>query len=181
MKKLVLILISISCLIFGYLFGTRLLPKIKKDIRIRNYNLSFAQKKYSNWNKDKLIVNFADKETLFADYESENDEFAIFFWATWCPFCKAELDLVKDITLKYNIVGLPFDNDSGYFTYFVNKKNVPWGNIVNGIDGNGELEFIARKNDFDVPLIPSIWIIKDGLVDEIFVGSKRIEEFASTL
>ncbi len=185
MKKNIAILVAAVCLalgcVLGYFAGTYFLPKIQKDMRNKSYTLESAQKKYSSWEKDRLVVKFDGVEKTLSDYENEHQNFAIFFWATWCPYCKDNLDFIKSMAAKSNIIGMPFDDDSEYFNFYVEKKSLNWGNIVKSVTLDGSVDFVPREDSFDVQLIPSVWIIKNGSVEKIIVGSKNLHELETLL
>ena len=73
------------------------------------------------------------------------------------------------------IIGLPYDRDTEYFNWFIDRHKLSWDNLLRQ-DSPGKTTFVQRKGHFYVPLIPSWWLIENGTVSDIFVGNKGKEE-----
>lgn len=160
----------------AFLFGilsVSLYPRLKKKIEISGYTKEKCQKNFQKWNYGDLFLN-KDGE-LLESFMKNNERFVIFFWATWCPFCKPQLEVAKTLTeCGIPVIGCPYEKDAEYFDFFIEKKNIEWDNLVQYKDNSKK--FIIRKDEFQATLIPSWWVIENGKVKELFVGTKGSNE-----
>lgn len=162
-------------------------PKIKKNLRKKSYTEKLARNLFSKWDKKNLFLDFdsaglenSSGETL-EDFLSQNETAIIYFWATWCPWCRKATDLNESILQKgIPMVALPFDSDKDYFEYYMIKHEVGYKNIFS-VDSDGTANFLERKNEFDIPSIPSWWLLKNGEISKIFIGDKGKEEIKKLL
>lgn len=167
------IMLSLSSFLLG-MAVVAAIPLCRKFIRLKLYTTRHSAELFQKWDKEKLVLNTSDNP--LADFLEENEQFVIFFWATWCPYCKMMMD-ANDILVErgITIIGLPYDNDAEYFTWFVGKYGIGWDNLLRQEYPEGR-SFIQRKADFYIPLIPSWWLIENGKVSNIFVGSRGKEK-----
>lgn len=150
------------------------IPSCKKIIRLKRYTVNQSASLFQKWDKKNLVLNSNGKP--FSEFINENKCFVVFFWATWCPYCKDTMDANKILAERnIAIIGLPYDYDSEYFNWFVDKHNFGWDNLLR-LDSHGKTSFVQRKGHFYVPLIPSWWLIENGTVSEIFVGNQGKEK-----
>ena len=177
MEKIISILLLLLVFVLG-VFVVKIVPKVEKFFRVHSYNNKYASERYKKWDKNTIYLESG--ETL-TEYESNHDEFIIFFWATWCPHCKKILDTMQQLSKKNNCIGLPYDKDFDYYSCFIQTKNFPFANLVTDLSSDGSFKFIQREGIFYVPLIPSCWVIKNGEVQEIFVAEVGIEEIKEHL
>ncbi len=165
-----------------FLLGMVLSPSapLVKSIRKKFlYTRGVAQRLYNKWDKDDLI--FAEDEKSFAEFSRENEKFIVYFWATWCPYCRDVTDVINLISMDAEIplVALTFDDDKKKLADYRSEKEINWRNIVKKSDSGWE--FVKRENQYNIPLIPSVWLLENGKVKRIFVGSDKIKEIPDFL
>jgi len=63
---------------------------------------------------DFKIETIEGKEMKLSDFK-DNKPILLYFWASWCPYCKEDLGIVKDIYPKYadKVTFLAVDLDTG--------------------------------------------------------------------
>ena len=63
---------------------------------------------------DFKIKTIEGKEMKLSDFK-DNKPILLYFWASWCPYCKEDLGIVKDIYPKYadKVTFLAIDLDTG--------------------------------------------------------------------
>ena len=152
---------------------------LKSHIKQWRYTAGSAQKMYDSWEKSALF--FESGGESFESFAQKNESFILYFWATWCPHCKNIFPQMQNLkNANIPTVALPFDTDwDSYHLY--REKNAPfWQDLVQH-SKDGEAVFVPRKDAFDIPLIPSVWIIKNGKVQKIFVGESGAKKFFSYL
>ncbi len=92
----------------------------------------------------------------------------VFFWATWCPYCRDRLPAILDLHDQFHprgfeIVGISLDRDLKALRQFVRDKKVPWLNLVGTGQGNGMTFPLADK--YGVDGIPMTFLLgTDGRV-----------------
>lgn len=64
-------------------------------------------------------------------------------------------------------------------SFFLDKKSISFGNVFKEVFPDGSVDFVPREKNFAIPLIPSVWVVKNCSVEKIIVGSKHIEELGS--
>ena len=167
------IALSISTFFLGIAVVVAI-PSCRKFIQLRRYTANHSASLFQNWGKESLVLNSDGKP--FSEFINENDRFVIFFWATWCPYCKESIDANKILAERdVAIIGLPYDRDAEYFNWFIDRNKLGWDNLLRQ-DSSGKTSFVQRKGHFYVPLIPSWWLIENGTVSDIFVGNKGKEK-----
>lgn len=63
---------------------------------------------------DFTINTIEEKEIKLSEFKN-NKPILLYFWASWCPYCKEDLSIVKDIYPKYadKVTFLAIDLDTG--------------------------------------------------------------------
>lgn len=79
-----------------------------------------AQQLSAGINKGDLPPDFSintidGKQYRLSQFKEENKPVLLYFWATWCPFCSQDFDIVKNIYPKYadKVTFLAIDLDLG--------------------------------------------------------------------
>ena len=171
MKKA--IALSISTFFLGVAMVVAI-PSCRKFIRLKRYTANYSASQFQNWDKESLVLNSDGKP--FSEFINENDRFVIFFWATWCPYCKEAMGANKILAERnVAIIGLPYDRDAEYFNWFIDRHKLSWDNLLRQTS-LGKTSFIQRKGYFYFPLIPSWLLIENGAVSDIFVGNQGKEK-----
>ncbi|MBR1403653.1 MAG: redoxin domain-containing protein [Treponema sp.] len=170
---LVYVLIALVFFVAGMIFvpsGT-LVRKVQKSL---SYTKSISQKLYDGWEKDKLY--FSDGTSL-KDFENSNENYIIYFWATWCPHCRnitGEVNSLKNAGIP--LIGLTFDASKDEYNSYRTENPCFWEDLFQK-DENGEFVFCPRKDSYNIPSIPSVWVVEKGKVKELYRGEERIKKF----
>ncbi len=171
------IIVALFAFFAGMLFCQQ--EKIVYFIRSKmNYTKGTAQKLYKQWDKSKLFF-YSDSgdSKSFTEFEAENKTYALYFWATWCPHCINVFETVAASSKNIPFASLPFEkNEESYLAYKREHDDYLWQDLV--LYENGEKKFILREKEFNVPLIPSVWFVKNGKVKKVFIGEKGIKKFS---
>ncbi len=177
-KVLPYAVVAILFFFAGFVSSPGSVPRKKIEKKLM-YTRGVAQRLYNKWDKDDLI--FAEDEKSFAEFSRENEKFIVYFWATWCPYCRDVTDVITSISTDAEIplVALTFDDDKKKLADYRSEKGINWRNIVKKSD-NG-WEFVKREKQYNIPLIPSVWLVENGKVKRIFVGSDKIKEIPDFL
>lgn len=166
-------LVSIFLAFLLGMLSISLYPRLKKKVEISGYTKEKCQKNFRQWNYQELYLDKSGES--FDSFIKDNKRFVIFFWATWCPFCKPQFEVTKTlIESGIPVIGCPYEKDAEYFDFFITKKNIEWDNLIQYKDNSKK--FIVRKDEFRAALIPSWWVIENGSVKELFVGTKGSSE-----
>lgn len=167
---------------FFFLAGMFVGPKgsnLKSKMKTWRYTKTAAQRLYEQWDKSSLFLE-SSGESLDS-FEKKNGTFILYNWATWCPHCKKINPSMQRLE-KASIptIALTFDVDWDSYRLYREKEKPFFQDLVMH-DESGKNEFVPRKNEFDIPLIPSVWIVKNGSVQKIFVGEPGAEKLFSYL
>lgn len=166
--------------LFAFFAGMLLCPQGKVVHLIRskmNYTRGTAQKLYKQWDKSKMFF-YSDSgdSKSFTEFEAENKTYALYFWATWCPHCVNVFETVATSSKNIPFASLPFEKKEESYIDYKSKHDYLWQDLV--LHENGGQKFIPREKEFNVPLIPSVWLIKNGKVKKVFIGEKGIKKFS---
>ena len=167
--------------LFAFFAGMLLCPQGKVVHLIRskmNYTRGTAQKLYKQWDKSKMFF-YSDSgdSKSFTEFEAENKTYALYFWATWCPHCVNVFETVATSSKNIPFASLPFEKKEESYIDYKSKHDYLWQDLV--LHENGGEKFIPREKEFNVPLIPSVWLVKNGKVKKVFIGEKGIKKFSS--
>ena len=166
--------------LFAFFAGMLLCPQGKVVHLIRskmNYTRGTAQKLYKQWDKSKMFF-YSDSgdSKSFTEFEAENKTYALYFWATWCPHCVNVFETVATSSKNIPFASLPFEKKEESYIDYKSKHDYLWQDLV--LHENGGQKFIPREKEFNVPLIPSVWLIKNGKVKKVFIGETGIKKFS---
>jgi peroxiredoxin len=123
-----------------------------------------------------LIINAGEQAPLFAATTLDKQELKLEdlrgkvvlldFWATWCAPCIAQMPKVKQAYEQFGadggfvVVGISLDQDEAAVKQFVEKRGMPWPQIVLG---PSEQNPVAKK--YNVTGVPATFLIgRDGKV-----------------
>lgn len=167
--------------LFAFFAGMLFCQKEKLVYLIRskmNYTKGTAQKLYKQWDKSKMFFYSDSSDSKpFTEFEAENKTYALYFWATWCPHCVNVFETVATSSKNIPFASLPFEKKEESYIDYKSKHDYLWQDLV--LHENGGQKFIPREKEFNVPLIPSVWLIKNGKVKKVFIGEKGIKKFSS--
>lgn len=172
------IIVALFAFFAGMLFFQK--EKLVHLVRSKmNYTKGTAQKLYKQWDKSKMFFySDSDDSKSFTEFEAENKTFALYFGATWCPHCVNVFETVATSSKKIPLASIPFEkNEESYLAYKREHDDYLWQDLV--LHENGKQKFIPREKEFNVPLIPSVWLVKNGKVKKVFIGERGIKKFSS--
>ncbi len=181
-KSLLKIVVVVFCCAFCFFAGMFVGPNgsnLKSKMKGWRYTASLAQKLYDQWDKDALF--FESGGGTLSQFVQNNGTFILYNWASWCPHCKKiNSDLQKLQNAAVPTIALTFDTDWDSYRLYREKNALFWRDLVHKTT-TGENQFVIRENEFDVPLIPSVWIVQDGKIKKIFVGESGVPKLFSYL
>jgi peroxiredoxin len=99
------------------------------------------------------------------------------FWATWCSPCVAEMPNIKKALNEYGasgdfvVIGVSLDGDEAIVRKFIDKKEIPWTQIVGGpVPGNPVAE------SYNVVGIPATYLLdRNGKVIATDIRGRQLE------
>ena len=100
------------------------------------------------------------------------------FWATWCPPCKAELEVLKKVNAEYagkiTIISIDVGEDPDLVASFVTRHGITWTVLL---DVKGE---VARA--YGVKGIPTLFFVdENGAIRWVHVGYVSYEKLKSMI
>ncbi len=123
MKKLVLFLLLIASAVIGRAQGKQdLLPvgTVAPDFTITNSD---------NGKKVLSLSDLRAKKTAAGKVKG-GAWTVLDFWASWCPDCRKDMPIVKQIQEKYGkrikLIGVSFDTDKEKMTKYLDANNYTW-------------------------------------------------------
>jgi len=120
--------------------------------------------------------NFSDEIVNLSDYEGKH--LIINFWATWCPPCRKEIPLLKDIQDKYRaqqvqVLGIAMDDKEKVLEYMqVMDFNYP--NLLSDLSQTTQLSHQLNYQFIALPF--TFFITKEGQLVHTETGELTIEE-----
>ncbi len=168
------VVVALLFFVAGLLFFPTI-ERIKSKLR---YTTGVAERLYEKWNADTIFLS--ESNVSLSKFRAENDIFVMYFWASWCPYCHKIVDTMKDLSRQnVSFVAMTFDSEMEVYKEYREKNNILWEDIMQK-DGDG-WKFVVREGEFNVPSIPSVWVIKGNKVQKIFIGEKGIQKLGSYL
>ena len=122
---------------------------------------------------DFTVTTIDGKHVRLSQFREENKPVLLYFWATWCPFCRRDFSIVKNIYPKYadKITFLAIDLDTSETADIIQQYKNAMG--LDGIDfalGNGRV-----LSDYQITHTTTKYAIgKDGLI--LYKGSGVFNE-----
>ena len=134
-----------------------------------------------------LIIEVGETAPLFAATTIDKQELKLEdlrgkvvlldFWATWCAPCIAEMPNVKRAYEEFGrdggfaVVGISLDQDERTVKQFVEKRDIPWPQVVLG---PSEQNPVAKK--YNVTAVPATFLIgRDGKVVAKDLTGRRLQ------
>jgi len=122
---------------------------------------------------DFTIKTIDGKEYRLSQFAEQNKPVLLYFWATWCPFCRRDFSIVKNIYPKYTdkVAFLAIDLDTSENAQIIQQYKNELG--LEGIDfatGNGKV-----LSDYQITRTTTKYAIgKNGLI--LYKGSGVFNE-----
>ncbi len=129
MNKLVII-----SLIFGMLF---LSACSQNDAEVKYDAVQTAGIDKGQTPPDFSINTIEGKEIRISNFK-DNRPVLLYFWASWCPYCKQDLGIVKDIYPKYQdkvsfiAIDLDTNEDAELIAKYKEKMGLQWIDFAQG-------------------------------------------------
>ena len=98
------------------------------------------------------------------------------FWATWCPHCRSDIPLIKDLYTRYHDKGLRIatvsaDQDFSKLQSFVREQGIPYP-VIAVHDPAASVEQTKIPDLYEMQGVPHYFLIDSkGLIAETFAGS----------
>ena len=98
------------------------------------------------------------------------------FWATWCPHCRADLSLMKDLFVRYQAQGLRIltvsvDQDLATLQSFIQEQHVSYP-VIPLYSQSVPSQQAALPELYDMQGIPAYYLIDtQGTINQTFTGS----------
>ena len=99
------------------------------------------------------------------------------FWASWCPYCRGDIALMKDLQAKYGDKGLRIlavstDQDLEKLKSFVAEQQLPYPVVAGGLPGAKEGEALPER--YEVSGIPVYFVVDaNGRIMKIIHGAAK--------
>ena len=97
------------------------------------------------------------------------------FWASWCPHCRSDVNLMKDLFAKYHdkglrIITVSIDQDISRLTQFVKDQQLPYPVVAAFKDMDSAEAQLPPM--FEAQGVPTYFLIDDqGIIAKTFSGS----------
>ncbi|MBI2649702.1 TlpA family protein disulfide reductase [Candidatus Woesearchaeota archaeon] len=122
---------------------------------------------------DFTITTIDGKQYRLSQFKEENKPILLYFWASWCPFCSRDFDVVKNIYPKYadKVTFLAIDLDLNEDKELISKYKEKKG--ISGIDfAEGKTDILS---DYAIKYTTTKYAIaRNGLI--LYKGSGVFNE-----
>ena len=83
---------------------------------------------------DFVVTTIEGNQVRLGQFKEENKPVLLYFWATWCPFCKRDFSIVKNVYPKYadKVIFLAIDLDTSETAQYIEQYKNTMG--MEGID-----------------------------------------------
>ncbi|MBI1935802.1 TlpA family protein disulfide reductase [Candidatus Woesearchaeota archaeon] len=87
---------------------------------------------------DFTISTIDGKQLILREFKNENKPILLYFWASWCPYCSQDFDIVKNIYPKYAdkvtflAIDLDLNENSELIKNYKNKKGLAGVDFAEG-------------------------------------------------
>ena len=124
---------------------------------------------------DFTLCDIQDKPVKFSDLQGKT--VALVFWASWCPDCRAEVPLLKEMYASkpadVEFVSVSFDREKEKWLSYVAENELPG---IQVFDPAGKKES-AVADAYGVKWIPSLYLIgPDGRIRLATVVAEKIQK-----
>lgn len=97
------------------------------------------------------------------------------FWASWCPFCRADIPAIKDLDARYRdkglrVLAISVDQDPEKLKVFVAKEPLPYPVIPTSGEGLS-LQQMTLPDRYETQGIPAYFLIAHGKIAKTIAGS----------
>lgn len=97
------------------------------------------------------------------------------FWATWCPFCRADIATVKDLHERYRdkglrVLAISVDQDPEKLKAFIEQERLPYPVIATTGAGLSAQQ-MALPDRYETQGIPAYFLIAHGKIAKTISGS----------
>lgn len=117
---------------------------------------------------DFTITAIDGKQLSLREFKNENKPVLLYFWASWCPYCSKDFDVVKNVYPKYAdkvafwAIDLDLKEDSELIRSYKNRKSLEGIDFAEGKEG--------ILSDYGITHTTTKYAIgKDGII--IYKGS----------
>ena len=106
---------------------------------------------------------------------SKGEATLVHFWASWCPHCRSDVKLMKDLFARYQgkglrIVTISIDQDVSKLTQFVKDQQIPYSVISAYQDPRGPAAQLPEM--YEAQGVPAYYLVDaQGVVAKTFSGS----------
>jgi peroxiredoxin len=129
--------------------------------------------------KDFTVPTASGGSLNLYDVVDKNDYTLIFFWASWCHKCEAEIPELKQTYAQYKnqgfeVVGFSVDQNDASWKKGIQDKGIPWKNVseLNGWES-------PTAKTYRVTNTPTMFLLNDK--GEIILKPERVREVESYL
>ena len=87
---------------------------------------------------DFTITTIDGKQLKLREFKDESKPILLYFWASWCPYCSRDFDIVKNIYPKYSnevaflAIDLDLNEDAELIRKYKNKKGLAGVDFAEG-------------------------------------------------
>ena len=106
---------------------------------------------------------------------SKGEATLVHFWASWCPHCRSDVPLMKDLFARYRgkglrIVTVSIDQDANKLTQFVKDQQIPYPVISAYKDPKGPNAQLPEL--YEAQGVPAYYLVDaKGVIAQTFSGS----------
>ncbi len=98
--------------------------------------------------------------SLSKDFNTKGHYTVLDFWATWCPDCRRDIPVMKDIVKEFrssriHFMGVSFDTDSATLNRFTEKNEIQWAQYCE----YRKWKETQISKDFNIKWIPTYYIL----------------------
>ncbi len=146
---------------------------VKSNSAVQEPEQAMAGINKGNLPPDFTIATIDDKQYTLSNFKKENKSILLYFWASWCPYCSRDFDVVKNVYPKYadRVTFLAIDLDTNEKTDLI--KNYKERKGLEGIDfAEADINVLS---DYGITHTTTKYAIgKDGLI--LYKGSGVFNE-----
>ena len=91
---------------------------------------------------DFVVTTIEGNQVRLSQFREENKPVLLYFWATWCPFCRRDFGIVKNVYPKYadKVIFLAIDLDTSETASYIQQYKDAMGlEGINFATGNGRV------------------------------------------
>jgi peroxiredoxin len=98
------------------------------------------------------------------------------FWATWCPHCRSDLSMMKDLAARYDekhlkILTVSIDQEVEQLRTFVKNEQLPY-TVISVSEPTAPSQQATLAEAYEMQGVPAYYLIgADGLIVKTFSGA----------